>query len=332
MATKTIKKTLTRNQVINMNYFLASTNFGDDISSMFRYAKGKNISATENERKIIGEAFPEPKPYTDAMKERIEMLKNDFGVSSDEEIAALEADKRKDLESAVVKFNEEHKEAFDLFKDFVAERDKFLNENVEVDITTVDADLFPAIPRDKNSASDELIWIMLCPMVSGKAPSKVSLARTQVINMNFALKAAVFSGDINAKFRYAKSENIDATEKLCEGIRKDYPIPEYLKNKTIDENNAYAKYNVVPGANIAKLSIEQQDSLAAELKEIEKKYEKDTQEHAEELTKREEYLAKTIEVDLVKIAPEDVPTISPKLNVISDEFIWAAAVQPLLED
>lgn len=143
---------ITRRKLLDMNMVLMSAEqvFKKPIMGRFYYAVTKNRSITEEERKLTLEAYPYDEKFLEYEQKRDAMLTEAVstrpeGMSVNQALAMLPVDQKDALQARVNTLMEEYKAAIDEETARNVERDKFLDEEIEVDIRTVSPDEIPEI-------------------------------------------------------------------------------------------------------------------------------------------------------------------------------------------
>lgn len=152
-----------RSYALDLNAVLANSvnNFEKPISGRFRYMVSNNLKVTGEERKAVIEAFPDDPAYIEFENRRITMLR-EAGINSNEDIAKLTDEQRNELEQKVLQLRDECKEAIDAQTEIAKERDKFNEEEVELDLRTVPLSDVPNIIAQ----DDWFVWEILRPIVT----------------------------------------------------------------------------------------------------------------------------------------------------------------------
>ena len=143
---------ITRRKLLDMNMVLMNVEqvFKKPIMGRFYYAVTKNRSITEEERKLTLEAYPYDEKFLEYEQKRDAMLTEAVstrpeGMSVNQALAMLPVDQKDALQARVNTLMEEYKAAIDEETARNVERDKFLDEEIEVDIRTVSPDEIPEI-------------------------------------------------------------------------------------------------------------------------------------------------------------------------------------------
>lgn len=143
---------ITRRKLLDMNMVLMNAEqvFKKPIMGRFYYAVTKNRSITEEERKLTLEAYPYDEKFLEYEQKRDAMLTEAVstrpeGMSVNQALAMLPVDQKDALQARVNTLMEEYKAAIDEETARNVERDKFLDEEIEVDIRTVSPDEIPEI-------------------------------------------------------------------------------------------------------------------------------------------------------------------------------------------
>lgn len=141
-----------RRKLLDMNMVLMNAEqiFKKPIVGRFYYAVMKNRNIAEEERKLTLEAYPYNEKFIEYEQKRDAMLTEAVanrpeGVNVNQALAALPADQKDALQARVNALMEEYKEAIDEETARNVDRDKFLDEEIDVDIRTVSPDEIPEI-------------------------------------------------------------------------------------------------------------------------------------------------------------------------------------------
>lgn len=141
-----------RRKLLDMNMVLMNAEqiFKKPIVGRFYYAVMKNRNIAEEERKLTLEAYPYNEKFIEYEQKRDTMLTDAVanrpeGVNVNQALAALPADQKDALQARVNALMEEYKEAIDEETARNVDRDKFLDEEIDVDIRTVSPDEIPEI-------------------------------------------------------------------------------------------------------------------------------------------------------------------------------------------
>ena len=143
---------ITRRKLLDMNRVLMNADkvFKRPIIGRFYYAVTKNRSTAEEERKLTVEAYPYDEKFLEFERKRDEMLieavsTRPENMSVNQALAMLPVDQKDALQARVNTLAEEYKEAIDEENARSEEREKFLDEMIEVDIRTVTPNEIPEI-------------------------------------------------------------------------------------------------------------------------------------------------------------------------------------------
>lgn len=159
---------ITRRKLLDMNMVLMNAEqvFRKPIMGRFYYAVTKNRAISEEERKLTLEAYPYDEKFLEYERKRDAMLTEAVstrpeGMSVNQALAMLPADQKDALQARVNTLMEEYKTAIDEENARNVERDKFLDEEIEVDIRTVTPDEIPEIV----AADGWLVYSSIDPMI-----------------------------------------------------------------------------------------------------------------------------------------------------------------------
>lgn len=143
---------LTRRKILDMNLVLMNAEqvFKKPIMGRFYYAVTKNRTITEEERKLTLEAYPYDGKYIEYEQKRDAMLTEAVsnrpeGVTVNQALAMLPVEQKDALQARVNTLMEEYKDAIAEEEVRNVDRNKFLDEEIEVDIRTVSPEEIPEI-------------------------------------------------------------------------------------------------------------------------------------------------------------------------------------------
>lgn len=143
---------ITRRKLLDMNMVLMSAEqiFKRPILGRFYYAVTKNRAISEEERKLTLEAYPYDERYLEYERQRNSILTEAVadrpeGVDVNDALAALPVEQKDALQDRINKLMDEYKDAIDTELATSKERDKFLDETIDVDIRTVSPNDIPEI-------------------------------------------------------------------------------------------------------------------------------------------------------------------------------------------
>lgn len=137
--------------------------FKSPIAGRFLYMVSTNKKLVEEEVKLTLEAFPYDQKYTDFENERIKML-NEAGIFQNSDIAKLTDEQRIDLENRVNKLREANADAIKAEEDISVERNKFLDEEIDLPLRTIGIEDVPEIVAEDNWG----IFDILSPIIEEK--------------------------------------------------------------------------------------------------------------------------------------------------------------------
>jgi hypothetical protein len=164
----------------------------------------------------------------------------------------------------------------------------------------------------------------------------MKLKRTEVSTINTAIQTLLTTKDVtNKKLIYSLVKNTKLLEVEVESIQKAYDTNTDEYTEFVDALRAiYLKYGeadaegnliTTDGGNGFKLKKEgDAKKLEKEIATLEKKYEKALKAREAEVETYKTFLAEEVEIDLVKIAFDDLPDdMSAQTMYILDELIEA---------
>lgn len=134
--------------------------FGSAVTGRFRYMCSHNRKVTEEECKLVDEAFPLDSGFVDYERRRRSIL-NDAGIHSDDDLKKLSADEVKALEDAVIKLRGECSDAISAQQAIDAERAKFCDEEIDIDLRKIGMADIPEITAENHWA----VWDLIEPLV-----------------------------------------------------------------------------------------------------------------------------------------------------------------------
>lgn len=151
-----------RSYAIELNNVLSRADqvFKAPITGRFYYMVSYNRKLTEEERKLTLEAFPYDENFVAYESKRIEML-NKAGVYSNADIEKLSPEARSDLEAAVTKWRDDNIDVIKAEEAIDVERNKFLDEDIDLNLKTFTPDELPEIIAEDNWA----VYNILEPLI-----------------------------------------------------------------------------------------------------------------------------------------------------------------------
>ena len=163
-----VSKTVKREKLLRLNVVLQQVDliFGKNVSIKFFDAVKYNLEKTEDERKLTYQAYPVDQKYFEYDQNRRaifgeEGITNDFQLR---ELAMKDPERFKAIQERQRKLISEYKEAIDAENAMSAERGKYLNEDVAIDLKVVSMDDLPEFVDDEHINTWE-IFDALAPMI-----------------------------------------------------------------------------------------------------------------------------------------------------------------------
>lgn len=138
---------LTRNNVVELDHVLKTTNFEMPICARFRYITSSNLKKTSAEIEEINAAFPISESYSEFRKKQGDIY-TEFSITKIEEVNELEEEKRQELEAKLDVIKEEYADAIEDQNSVNEEKRSFLDEEVDIDIKQIKVEYMPDIAED----------------------------------------------------------------------------------------------------------------------------------------------------------------------------------------
>lgn len=301
--------------------------FSTPISGRFFYAVTRNRKISGEENKLSFEAYPVSERYIQFQHRKTDIF-GESNISNDQELAGL-ANTNKELYDNVTerlkKLSEEYKDAIDEETQMRIERDKFFDEDIDVNLFLVSENELPKL-SNQTAFSPWEVYSAIDVMIKHPdvVTEKQSITREKLLEMNLVFMRAdtVFKGHIPYNFFKAVRNNVeitDAERRLCyvEKFPVDAKYIEY-DNKRIE---IFRKAGVNNDGQLYQLLAEdaaKYNDIQTKQSELIKEYQEVVDAEHEMDVKRQEFLAESVDVELQKVSIEDIPEI----NTDSGENEW----------
>ena len=135
--------------------------FGKPISSKFRYMLSYNLAKTEPEYKATMDAYPPDPKFLEFISKR-DGINKEFNVTTEADIAALPADVKPVYFKRHDELKEQYADAIAVAQNGTPEYNKFLDEEIELELRHVSIDDVPATILNPNDAD---IWSVLYQLI-----------------------------------------------------------------------------------------------------------------------------------------------------------------------
>ena len=164
---KKIDVTTTRRELIDLHSVLVNTNFDLPISNKFRFVATSNVDLIADEMNDIDEKFVIPEEYFSVQEGRGKKLA-ELNADTEKKFNALSDVEREDVQKQIDQYNEDHKEVTELATKVNAERNEYLDVEIDFPLYLIDnVDEIPVL-SDDNNINEWLIFKFLTLMVKEK--------------------------------------------------------------------------------------------------------------------------------------------------------------------
>lgn len=135
--------------------------FGKPIPSKFRYMLSYNLAKTEPEYKATMDAYPPDPKFMEFIGKR-DAVNREFNVVTEDDIAALPADVKPVFYKRHDDLKEQYADAISVAQSGTPEYNKFLDEEIDLDLRYVSIDDVPATILNPNDGD---IWGVLYQLI-----------------------------------------------------------------------------------------------------------------------------------------------------------------------